>query len=63
MSTVAWITARGLFGRRRVLLLLPLPALLIGLALLCEAYDVNRRTGASRCWSASAWPWCCRWCP
>ncbi|GID96754.1 ABC transporter permease subunit [Amorphoplanes digitatis] len=41
MSTVAWITARGLFGRRRVLLLLPLPALLIGLALLCEAYDVN----------------------
>ncbi|MEU7908676.1 ABC transporter permease [Actinoplanes sp. NPDC049118] len=41
MSTVAWITARGLFGRRRVLLLLPLPALLVGLALLCRAYDVN----------------------
>ena len=41
MSTVAWITARGLFGRRRVLLLLPLPALLIGLALLCRAYDLN----------------------
>ncbi|MET8152267.1 ABC transporter permease [Actinoplanes sp. NPDC049668] len=41
MSTVAWITARGLFGRRRVLLLLPLPALLIGLALLCQAYDVD----------------------
>jgi ABC-2 type transport system permease protein len=41
VSTVAWITARGLFGRRRVLLLLPLPILLIGLALLCRAYDVN----------------------
>jgi ABC-2 type transport system permease protein len=41
MTTVAYITARGLFGRRRVLLLFPLPLLLIGLAVLCRAYDVK----------------------
>jgi ABC-2 type transport system permease protein len=41
MSTVAYITTRGLFGRRRALLLLPLPLLLVGLALLCRAYDVD----------------------
>jgi ABC-2 type transport system permease protein len=41
MSTVAYITARGLFGRRRVLLLLPLPILLIGLALICRGYGVD----------------------
>ncbi|MEV6494376.1 ABC transporter permease subunit [Actinoplanes sp. NPDC051633] len=40
MSTVAYITTRGLFGRRRALLLLPLPLLLVGLALLVRAYDV-----------------------
>jgi ABC-2 type transport system permease protein len=32
--TVAWITARALLGRRRVLLLLPLPVLVVGLALI-----------------------------
>jgi ABC-2 type transport system permease protein len=41
MSTVAYITTRGLFGRRRALLLLPLPILLVGLAALCRAYDVQ----------------------
>ena len=41
MSTVAYITTRGLFGRRRALLLLPLPILLVGLALICRAYEVN----------------------
>jgi ABC-2 type transport system permease protein len=31
-ATIAWITARGLFGRKRFLLLIPLPIILIGLA-------------------------------
>ncbi|WP_326555953.1 ABC transporter permease subunit [Micromonospora sp. NBC_01813] len=35
-----WITARGLFGRRRFLLLLPLPALVIVLAVLCRSLGV-----------------------
>jgi ABC-2 type transport system permease protein len=34
--TIASITLRGLFGRRRFLLLLPLPALMIGLAALAQ---------------------------
>ncbi|BAL85964.1 hypothetical protein AMIS_7440 [Actinoplanes missouriensis 431] len=41
MSTVALITARGLFGQRRALILLPLPLLLIGLAAICRAYDID----------------------
>ncbi|RKR90218.1 ABC-2 type transport system permease protein [Micromonospora pisi] len=32
MSTISWITTRGLFGRRRFLLLVPLPMLLVLLA-------------------------------
>ncbi|MEU8260044.1 ABC transporter permease [Micromonospora sp. NPDC048999] len=41
MSTVTWITARGLFGRRRFLLLLPLPALLLTLAIVSRALGVH----------------------
>lgn len=37
--TIVRLTLRGLFGRRRFLLLLPLPALVVGLALLAEALD------------------------
>ncbi|SCL19368.1 ABC-2 type transport system permease protein [Micromonospora nigra] len=40
MSTVSWITVRGLFGRRRFLLLLPLPVLLVALAVLSRALGV-----------------------
>lgn len=41
MSTVALITARGLFGRRRALLLLPLPLLLVALAAICRGYGLS----------------------
>ena len=41
MTTVSWITARGLFGRRRFLLLLPLPLLLVGLAVLARWAGVD----------------------
>ncbi|TDB76579.1 ABC transporter permease [Micromonospora sp. KC723] len=43
MSTVTWITARGLFGRRRFLMLLPLPAVLVALAVLCTSLGVDPR--------------------
>lgn len=39
-QTITWITARGLFGRRRFLLLLPLPLLVIGLAVLSRGFGV-----------------------
>ncbi|WP_229401886.1 ABC transporter permease subunit [Micromonospora okii] len=41
MSTVSWITLRGLFGRRRFLLLLPLPLLLVLLAVLSRSLGVD----------------------
>ncbi|MFG2039249.1 ABC transporter permease [Dactylosporangium sp. NPDC048998] len=37
-ATVAMITARGLLGRRRIWLLVPLPLILIGLALVARAF-------------------------
>lgn len=36
-STIAWITLRGLFGRRRFLLLIPLPLILIAMAVFGRA--------------------------
>ncbi|MCI4062612.1 ABC transporter permease [Micromonospora sp. R77] len=41
MSTVSWITVRGLFGRRRFLLLLPLPAVLLVLAIVSRSLGVD----------------------
>jgi ABC-2 type transport system permease protein len=38
-TTIAWITARGLFGRRRFLLLLPMPIILIGITFVGLALD------------------------
>lgn len=35
-ATIAWITTRGLFGRSRFLLLIPLPLVLIGFAVLAD---------------------------
>ena len=39
--TISSITLRGLFGRRRFLLLLPLPVLLVGLAVLSESLGAD----------------------
>ena len=41
MSTISWITARGLFGRRRFLMLFPLPVLVIALAVIARSGGVN----------------------
>ena len=40
-GTVAWITTRALLGRRRFLMLFPLPLLLVGLAVLCRVVGVD----------------------
>jgi ABC-2 type transport system permease protein len=40
-TTIAWITTRGLFGRRRFLLLFPLPVLVIGLVALGRGSGVS----------------------
>jgi len=40
MSTVAWITSRGMLGRRRFLLLLPLPIIVVAIALIVRASGV-----------------------
>ncbi|GGM65034.1 ABC transporter permease [Dactylosporangium sucinum] len=39
--TIARITARGLLGRRRIWLLVPLPLILVGLALLARAFGAT----------------------
>jgi len=39
--TIAWITARGLFGRRRFLLLFPLPLLMIILAVIARSVGAD----------------------
>jgi ABC-2 type transport system permease protein len=40
VSTISWLTARGLFGRRRFLMLLPLPVLLVVLAVIARSAGV-----------------------
>src|SRR5262245_19589697 len=40
-AAIIRITVRGLLGRRRFLLLLPLPLLVVGLAALTSGYDVK----------------------
>ncbi|MFK3981098.1 ABC transporter permease [Micromonospora sp. NPDC050397] len=46
MSTISWITTRGLFGRRRFLLLVPLPVLLVVLAALPRGLGADVRQWA-----------------
>jgi ABC-2 type transport system permease protein len=40
-ATITWITTRGLLGRRRFLLLLPLPVLLVVLAIVARSAGVD----------------------
>jgi ABC-2 type transport system permease protein len=40
-ATIASITARGLFGRKRVLLLIPLPVIMVGVAFLARTFDAT----------------------
>jgi ABC-2 type transport system permease protein len=40
-STIAWMTGRALLGRRRFLLLVPLPVLLVGLAVLTRSVGID----------------------
>ena len=46
--TIARITLRALIGRRRFLLLLPLPLLVVGLAVLADSLGEGPDDGASR---------------
>ena len=46
-STIMWMTARGLFGRRRFLFLLPLPVLVIALAAIARSTGVDPRHWAT----------------
>ena len=43
-ATIASITARGLFGRKRVFVLIPLPLILIGIAVLARAAGARVRS-------------------
>lgn len=47
MWTVSWLTARGLFGRRRFLVLLPLPLLVVVLAVTARSVGLDPKAWAS----------------
>jgi ABC-2 type transport system permease protein len=50
--TIARITLRALIGRRRFLLLLPLPLLVVGVALLAMALDAQSLNGEPNDWAS-----------
>ncbi len=62
-TTIAWMTARGLFGRRRFLLLLPLPVLLVVLAVFARVTGINTGDWAQPVVNGLASPYCCRSSP